>query len=98
MDLENFDLVVKFLFFLLQPVIVTEADIKDDTPIEKKIGEKFCGSSVKKSAVTETEKSSVPESQKIPCWILGEGEDVAIVEPIVKPPHQRSKVRNYYSL
>lgn len=71
-----------------KPVVISQNDPTDDTPIEKKIGEKLCGGPAKKPSPTV--QSATPQ-KRIPCWTSGEGEDVAIVQPIVKPPHQRSK-------
>ncbi|XP_015516347.1 RNA polymerase II-associated protein 3 [Neodiprion lecontei] len=73
-----------------KPLLVSQSDLTDDTPIEKKIGEKLCGGPVKKPQNIEPTSSVVPKP-KIPCWSLGEGEDVAIIQPVMKPPHQRSK-------
>lgn len=61
-----------------------------DISVEKKNGEKLFEGEIKKPEAKE--RKSVSQKQS-PCWALGEGEDVAVVQPIVKPPHQRSKVR-----
>ncbi|XP_012258544.2 RNA polymerase II-associated protein 3 [Athalia rosae] len=71
-----------------KPVVVTQNDLDDDVSIEKKIGEKLWGSPAKPPVLPK--KDPIIE-KRVPRWELGEGEDVTVVQPIIKAPHQRSK-------
>lgn len=89
-----------------KPVIISGENLDKGESIEKKIGEKLCGNSKtsteKRSIQMKPEKKSEQPNEKdqkkkedikmmrIPDW-LPEKNDVAIVEPLEKPAHQRSK-------
>ncbi|KAI4486915.1 hypothetical protein M0802_012234 [Mischocyttarus mexicanus] len=83
-----------------KPVIISEQNRLKETSLEKTIGEKLCNSNkiinkeinnkkTEQDVVNKTIKSKTKYMQ-IPDW-LPEKDNVEIVEPIIKPPHLRSK-------
>ncbi|XP_015592531.1 RNA polymerase II-associated protein 3 isoform X2 [Cephus cinctus] len=75
----------------LNSVTITGENLIEEVSVEKRIGEKLCGKTVKDIKQID---NIVKPADTVPftsTWILEEGDDVAIVHPIVKPPHQRSK-------
>jgi hypothetical protein len=91
---------------VFQPIVIYGEDTVKDTLIEKKIGEKILGNVKSNKKVIDTKKNenkdalneiaatTINVTKKVTCipdW-LPEKDNVAIVEPIEKPPHLRSKV------
>ncbi|XP_015185919.1 PREDICTED: RNA polymerase II-associated protein 3-like isoform X2 [Polistes dominula] len=81
-------------------IIISEEKTSKETSLEKTIGEKICNSNkninkeinnkkTEQDVVNKTIKNKTKYMQ-IPDW-LPEKDNVEIIEPIIKPPHLRSK-------